>query len=363
MKVLITYASAGAGHRRAAEAIYDYLISNRKDIEAELVDILTFTNPFFRFCYNYGYPFLVHYARWLWGFFFRVSEFSLTRKLSRRCAILVNYLSCRKFLSFLIRKKFDFIISTHFLNSELAATLKLKNRIKSKLITVITDFGVHPFWISCGTDLYVVASELTKDKLLNIGVSEQQIRVFGIPFSPNFAKVQNRMQLAAKFGIDGNKFTVLIMTGSFGSGPLEKITENLYKEAQILVVCAENKRLFKSLSKKSLKNVQVFAFVNNTEELMGLSDVIITKPGGLSIAELLNMELLPIFISAIPGQEEENIKALSAYGLGFLPTDIRQIRELVLELRDNPQKLQSLKRNIANIAKPFACQEIASVIR
>jgi processive 1,2-diacylglycerol beta-glucosyltransferase len=171
------------------------------------------------------------------------------------------------------------------------------------------------------------------------------------------------MQLAAKFGIDGNKFTVLIMTGSFGSGPLEKITENLYKEAQILVVCAENKRLFKSLSKKSLKNVQVFAFVNNTEELMGLSDVIITKPGGLSIAELLNMELLPIFISAIPGQEEENIKALSAYGLGFLPTDIRQIRELVLELRDNPQKLQSLKRNIANIAKPFACQEIASVIR
>jgi len=84
MKVLITYASAGAGHRRAAEAIYDYLISNRKDIEAELVDILTFTNPFFRFCYNYGYPFLLHYARWLWGFFFRVSEFSLTRKLSRR---------------------------------------------------------------------------------------------------------------------------------------------------------------------------------------------------------------------------------------------------------------------------------------
>ena len=363
MKVLITYASAGAGHRRAAEAVYDYLKSNRKDLELELLDILTIANPFFRFCYNGGYPFLVHYFAWLWGFFFWMTEFVLTRWVSRKCAIIVNYFGCYKFESFLVKKDFDYIISTHFLNSELAANLKLKNKIKAKLITVITDFGVHPFWISRGTNFYIAASELTKDKLLGMGVKESEIKVCGIPFSSSFVKSQDRGKLAVKFGIDADKFTVLAMTGSFGVGPLEEIAEGLCNDAQILVVCAKNKKLFSRLVKKNLANVKVFGFVNNAQELMGASDVIITKPGGSSIAELLNMELLPIFISPIPGQEQENIRILASYGVGKVGKNIKQIRELIIEFKDNPQEIESLKKNIAQIAKPSASQEIASVIR
>ena len=258
MKVLITYASAGAGHRRAAEAVYDYLKNNRKDLQLELVDILPFVNPFFRFCYNSGYPFLVHYATWPWGFFFWMTEFRLTRWFSRKIALIVNYFSCRKFANYLIKEGFDFIISTHFLNSELAANLKLKNKIQAKLITVITDFGVHPFWISNGTDLYIVASGLTKAKLLRMGITEQKIQASGIPFNSSFVKTQNRAQLAEKFGIDRNKFTVLLMTGSFGAGPLEEIAESLMPESQVLVVCARNKKLFNRLQKRNLENLKVF---------------------------------------------------------------------------------------------------------
>ena len=362
MKVLVTYASAGAGHRRAAEAICDYLKNNRKDLTLELVDILPFTRPFFRFCYNSGYPFLVHYAVWLWGFFFWMTEFSLTRWFSRKGALIVNYLGCRRFVKYLIEEKFDFIISTHFLNSELAANLKLRNKIQGKLVTVITDFGVHPFWVSNGTDLYVTASGLTKDKLLKMGVAEEKIQASGIPFSSSFTRVQDKAQLAEKFGIDKNKFTVLLMTGSFGSGPLEEIAESLCSDAQVLVVCAKNKKLFSRLQKRNLGNVKVFGFVNNAEELMAVSEVIITKPGGSSIAECLNMGLFPIFVSAIPGQEQENIRILAGYGVGCAPKNIKQIKELMLGLKNNPQKLQSLKKNIGQVAKPLACQEIASVI-
>ena len=363
MKVLITYASAGAGHRRAAEAIYAYLKDNRKELSLELVDILPFTNSLFRFFYNSGYPFLVHYATWLWGFFFWMTESRLSRWLSRRSALIVNYLGCRKFVSYLIKEKFDFIISTHFLNSELAANLKLRNKIQSKLITVVTDFGVHPFWVSAGTDLYIVASGLTKDRLLKMGISTEKIQASGIPFSPSFVKTQSRVQLAEKFGIKENSFTVLLMTGSFGSGPLEEIAESLSSQMQVLVVCAKNKKLFCRLQKRNLKNVKVFGFVDNAQELMAVSDVIITKPGGSSIAEFLNMELFPIFISAIPGQEQENIRILASYGVGYAPKSIKQTKELILDLKNNPQKLQSLKKNIGQVAKPLACQEIASVIR
>ena len=289
MKVLITYASAGAGHHRAAEAIYSYLKAKRKDLQLELADVLPFSGAFFRFCHNSGYPFLVRHAIWLWGFFFWLTEFRLTRGLSRKSALIANYLGCYKFADYLIKERFDFIISTHFLNSELAANLKLKNKIQAKLITVITDFGVHPFWVCRGTDLYIAACGSTQEKLLNMGVPSDKIQAFGIPFSPSFVKTQNRNQLAAKFGIDPNKFTALVMTGSFGSGPLESIAESLSVHVQVLVVCARNKKLFIRLQKRKLPDVKVFAFVSNTEELMAVSDIIITKPGGLSIAEFLNM--------------------------------------------------------------------------
>lgn len=363
MKVLITYVSAGAGHRKAAEAIYNFLKENRQDLDLKLVDALPFARAFFRFCYNWGYPFLVHYASWLWGFFFWMTEFGLTRRFSRKMAILSNYLSCGKFVKYLKEEKFDYIISTHFLNSELAANLKQKNKIKSKLVTVITDFGVHPFWISPGTDIYIAASEVTKDILLRSGVKEEQARVTGIPFSSNFNKVQDRAGLADKFGIAANKFTVLVMTGSFGSGPLDKIAKELCAEVQVLVVCAENKSLFKRLQEKSYKNVKYFGFVDNVEELMAVSDCLITKPGGSSIAELLVAGLVPIFITAIPGQEADNVRILSTYGVGFAPENIKQIKELVMDLKNDPQKLQELRNNIKAIARPSACRKIADVIR
>lgn len=362
-KVLVVYASAGAGHRRAAEAVYDYLKASRNDLEVVLVDILSFSSRSLRFFYNWGYSFLVHYATWLWGFFFWITEFKPTAGLSRKGALIVNYLTCRKFTSYLAKEGFDYIVSTHFLPSELAAGLRRRKIIRSKLITVITDFGVHPFWVSRGTDLYIAASDSTKDKLLSLGVPADKIQAYGIPFNPDFLKVQERGYLAAKFGIDAGKFTVLIMTGSFGSGPLEEIAEGICSQAQVFVVCARNERLFMRLKRRNLENVKAFGFVNNPQELMKVSDIIITKPGGSSIAEFLSMGLSPIFISAIPGQEKENIRVLAGYGVGYLPRNISQIKDKVSVLAKDPQKLESLKKSALKLAKPSCCQEIAGVIR
>ena len=153
------------------------------------------------------------------------------------------------------------------------------------------------------------------------------------------------------------------MTGSFGSGPLEEIAESLCGQVQLLIVCAKNKKLFARLQKRNLENVKVFGFVNNAQELMAVSDIIITKPGGSSIAEFLSMELFPIFISAIPGQEQENIRILAGYGIGYAPKNIKQIKKLVVDLKNNPQKLQSLKKNVSQAARPAASEELASVIR
>ncbi len=363
MRVLIVYASSGAGHRRAAEAIYDYLKDKRPDLGLKMVDVLDKTNALFRFDYTLGYSFLVKYAVFWWRFAFWLTEFKLFRFLSSPIATFVNNINSISFIRYLMFKDPDVIISTHFLPADIAALLKRNHKIKSKLITVITDFGVHPYWIAKGTDLYIVAADFTKERLLKEGVSPERIKVFGLPFHPKFLKQFDREALAKKIGIAPDKFTVLLMTGSQGIGPLEKIAELLSSDAQVLVVCASNEKLHKRLLKKNLSNVKAFGFVENTEELMAVSDCIVTKAGGSTIAEVINMDLAPIFISMIPGQEFANVEALRRLGVGLVPKDISELREMVMELKNNPDKLNLIKERIESIKKPLACQEISGVIR
>ena len=109
---------------------------------------------------------------------------------------------------------------------------------------------------------------------------------------------------------------MLVVTGSFGIGPIEEIVQLLCNDYEVLAVCARNKRLFGRLKARAYPHTHVFGFVENIDELMTVSDVIITKPGGLTISESLCMDLIPLFIAAIPGQESMNVEVLQNAGIG-----------------------------------------------
>lgn len=362
MKVIVTYASAGAGHFKAAEAIYNYLKEYSPRINIQLVDILEKSNLIFKSGYIWGYNFIVRNVLFFWSFLFWITSVKPLRKVTRLIISFINTSNTTRFSKFLIHENFDFIISTHFFPSEISARLKKIKKIKSKIISVITDFGVHPLWISQGTDIYIVASKYTKQKLLLEGIEEDKICEFGIPVDFKFLKQYSGAELATRIGIDIDKFTVLIMTGSFGIGPLEDIVKMLYQQVQVLVVCANNKKLYTNLKKANLDNVKIFGFIDNPQELMSISDLIITKPGGLSIAEILAMELIPIFISAIPGQETENARILSQYNVGLSPKSIEEIKDVVFDFKNHPDKLMMMKENIRKISKPSCLKEICNVI-
>jgi len=362
VKIIITYASAGTGHRRAAEAIYNYFKENCPAVDLKIIDALQKTNLVFRVLYSYGYLFLVNHALWLWHFVFWLTSVKYLRPITNNLISFINLLNAKNFSNFLIQERPNFIISTHFLPPEIATHLKKINKLDSKLVTVITDFGIHPLWISGGTDMYIVASNFSKEQLILEGARENIIKDFGIPIDSKFSKQYEKNALCKKFDIEPDRFTVLISTGSSGIGQIEEIVGSLYKEVQILVVSAHNKVLYTTLKKKSYPNVRVFGFVENMQELMAVSDMIITKPGGLTIAESLAMRLLPIFITAIPGQETENAKILANNAIGMNVKDVGSIRDIVLDFRDHPDKLRSIKEKINELKRPFAVKELCNVI-
>lgn len=362
MKIIITYGSAGAGHFKAAKAIYDYLKEHCPAIELKLVDAIEESSCLFRFFYTQGYSFLIRHGSSLWWWAFWLTAFKALRWISVPITSFINRINTRGFANFLIQENPDFIISTHFLASYVACRLKKAKKIKSNLLTVITDFAVHPYWVQGSTDTYVVATEFTKEQLVAEGIESERIKDWGIPVEEKFLNQFDKVSLRKIFGIDENKFSALIMTGSFGIGPLGEIVDALYRDVQILVVCASNKKLYARLKSRNLSGVYVFGFVDNIQELMAASDIIITKPGGLTISEILCMELPPIFISEIPGQEAGNLAVLRTYGIGLSPKSIKEIKNTVLDLKEHPDKLKSIQENIKQIKKTNTLRKICNAV-
>lgn len=362
MKIIIAYASAGAGHLKAAQALYKCLSRGCAGSEVKLIDCLNLSSGLYKFCYTRGYNFLIRRATLIWGLAFWITQAGVLRFLMLPLSSFLNDLNTAGFASYLINERADFVISTHFLPSNIAANLKKSNKINTKLITCITDFGVHPFWLYKNTDCYVVASGFTKNILIKEGVDAKKIIDSGIPIDQKFNQQYDKNSLCAKLGLDPGKFTLLIMTGSFGIGPIEEICLKLHNDVQILVVCANNKKLFERLNSKNYPFVKVFGFVDNVEELMSVSDCIVTKPGGLSIEELLARELVPIFISAIPGQETVNASFLNRLGVSLYAVKAEEIKKSVLGLKNHPARINEIREKIRMIKKPDSASELCNAI-
>lgn len=362
MKILIVYATAGAGHRKAAEAVYCGLQSVKEAGTVVLMDVLDMTSPFYKQLYSQTYTFLITSVPWLWKiiyFFLDVPALQPLVIIARR---FFNSLNAARFHRYLKEQQFDWIISTHFFSNEVVAHLKQRGEIASRLVGIITDYDVHRIWLTEGIDTYVVASEWTGQRLEQLGVSPSRISPLGIPVDPKFLVPKDRMKLRQKLGLRKDVFTVLVVTGSFGIGPMEEVADAL-PDFQVMIVCGHNKNLYHKLSAKKKELVKVFSLVDNMEELMVAADVLITKPGGLSITEALVTGIPLAFFSVIPGQEENNVKVLRQNGIGLSGWSVAELPELLRRYQNSPDEYQKARERIRIFAKPSAVKEIINLIK
>lgn len=360
-KVFIVHASAGSGHKKAAEAILSQLKS--RDDAGELMDITDDLPVLFKWFYTKGYLILIVHFAAIWGLLYALTDTPVLSLLNNHLRRFCNSLMCRRFIKRIILEKPDVLISTHFLASEVVSYAKIKFNLKIRLMTVITDFGVHNFWIAPQTDVYCCAGEQTRRILISKGINDKNIAVTGIPLHPNFTKYLNREELVCELNLKTSIFTALIVTGGIGAGPIEEIVESLKDEdIQLLVVCGRNKGLYERLFEKKYPNVYLFGFVDFIEKLMKVADVIITKAGGLSVTESLNMSLPMIFFFLLPGQETINAQTMQVSQTGVIAHSLEEIKQLVLRFKDDAKYRLYFKNNTLLLAKPDACRDIISLI-
>jgi len=367
MKIDIIHATAGEGHRKIAIAVQDGLARlNRSDLQVRLLDCLDYTDSTFRKTYAPGYYWLVRHTPGLWGGSYAMLDQACVYNLIRPLRSFTNTLHAKKLLEDVIKNQPDVIVSTHFMAPEILGRAKAKGLIKSKMITVITDFYPHTFWVNPGTDRYWVMADETQQALINRGVPKEIITVGGIPILPTFQPTGKKSEIIKKYGFENHRFTLLLTSGSFGLGPHEAILEELkaFKDKiQCFVVCANNKDLKTILESKTYPYpVKIFGFIDFMPELMEASDLMVAKSGGSTTSEALAKGVVMIVMEPIPGQEARNMKLLKIREAAYFLKDPAEIRTIVQGILDDPSTLQKKRDAIKRLAKPHASNDLVEMI-
>ena len=383
MKILIFYASYGGGHLNAAKSINDYIVSNYPNYDVELIDCMKYVNKTIEKLTTAAYREMAKKAPWAWGKIYSDSQKGPLAHLSSRS----NKIMAIKLLRLLREKQPDVIISTHPFGSQMCSYLKRKNKITAKIATIMTDFSPHDQWLVGHefTDYFFVANDKMKNYLISKEIDENKIFVTGIPISNRFLKIYNKQEILDTYNLSENKFTVLFFGGGeFGLGKTKTaeifesfVQESLKGKIQIIAIAGKNPKMkasFKEIvSKYSVNttttnttditnNVKILEFTNQVPELMSISDLVVTKPGGLTTSESLASHLPMLIINPIPGQEEENAEFLEDKGIAIWLRKNDDSKIIIENLLADNQKLNLMKENTKLLARPHSTETICKMI-
>lgn len=370
-KILIFYGSYGGGHLSAAKSIKEYIETNYTDVETQMIDCMEYISKMINKVTTTAYSELAKKAPWAWGYVYKKSEKGIMAKISNDSNKLMAY----KLNKLLQEFDPDAVISTHPFSSQMCAYLKKKNKASFNLATVMTDYAPHDQWLLYHeeVDYFFVAHGAMKDALITKGIGESKISATGIPLSNRFLEHYNKKETLEEFGLKSRKKTVLFFAGGeFGLGKnktleiLKNFAEN-FPDVQMIAIAGRNKNMkekFTELVETTSRNdtIKILDYTNKVPELMSISDLVVTKPGGLTTTESLASGLPIIVINPIPGQEEENAEFLEDNGVAIWLKKEDNVKEVLTNIFNNPSKMKEMKIRARLLAKKNSTKDICKII-
>ncbi len=358
-RVLILSVSAGSGHTRASEALKAAFKELDENCHVEILDTFKYTSPFLEWLILGTYLNMLKFAPSLYGSIYNRSEKGrfLSGNAKKIFYNLLSRFTAVKLLEYIKHFNPDAIISTHPFPLGILAALRRMKQCPCFTAAAITDFVLHPYWVFPEIDLYLASSEEMVRDLLGYGLPAEKALLTGIPIDPIFNKQIDKIKFLEKHGLDPNLKTVLVMGGGLGIGPSQKSVEslgNLDLPCQLIVVAGFNAQLKQNIEKiaVSLPNrVCVFGYVNNIHELMAVSDIMVSKAGGLSCSEALASGLPVIILNPLPGQELWNSQYLVSQGAALQAGSVEELVKIARYLLEKPDTLAELSSRALKLAR------------
>ena len=285
MRILLLYASAGGGHKRAAQAMEAYFREHLPGAEVRVEDALRHVGRAVNALCCDGYKFSAKHAPQIFGTLYRS-----TNRDTKFAALLprVNGMLARKLLPLIEEFRPDVILDTYHFAGQMVSRLKEKGLVSAPLVNVVTDYGPHMAWLAPEVDAYVVAEDGLRDAFVRMGAPKEKIHTFGIPIFEAFYQEEDRASLLRGMNLSPELPTVLIMAGSFGVKNILRVYRDistLGTAFQVIVITGKNKTLYEAFQKElpnSSKPTHLVEFTTEVQKYMHASDLLITKPSELS---------------------------------------------------------------------------------
>ena len=366
MRILIATITAGGGHIAAASALEEAWRASRPDDVVERIDLLKFFSPLHRKIHSDGYLQLVERAPELWGMVFAKTDNPKVARTMNKLKRLFPSSSRQKFERHVKHFKPDVVLCTHYLPLELLGHRKKKDDCLAPMtVSVITDFEAHALWMDACVDLYCVAAEETKARLVARGAAAENIVATGIPIAAKFTTKVDPKAVRKQYGLRDDMRVMLVLSGGFGMGPVAEILEQLDKvpaEFQTVVVTGRNEDLRRDLAAVDRKHpTHVLGFASNMHELMAISDLVITKPGGLTSSEALAMGKPLFILNPIPGQEAANSDFLLERGAAGKVNRVEDLPYRIEQLLGS-KKLTQMAAAAKALGRPNAAKTVCGEV-
>lgn len=373
--VIIVHASVGSGHRSAANAIaqaFRMLAESDdaeipSDLDVEVLDILDwgrikfdgdktaslftgFTRPIYDLTWRYTFT-----GRLLWGggtVWSRIMFPAFTEHVRKRPPLAV--------------------VCTHITAANVAVGARMLSGVSFPIISVPTDYETEGLWPHLYTDLFCVASESMAETLRPRKVPEERILITGIPTRDDFRETYDKRQVRDELGLPQDKQVVLALAGAYLPRPYVRFRDTLdtilpylhsFENLHLAIVAGNDedyaRHLRSECTELGLGNVTVFDYVERMAALMAASDLVICKSGGLTVTECLCARVPMILLGKAYGQENINVRTLTANGAAMHATTARELLDTLRHVSRNPQSTDAMLINGSFLRRPDAARDIA----
>lgn len=358
-KVLILTNSTGQGHNQAAASVEESF--KAANYEVKKMDLLAKNTKYINEILVIGYEFLASYFPKTYGLFYSLTDTKLINKILKPFFFFAR----RKAVTLINEFNPDVIVATHSINISVISPLK-KQGLKIPFILIVTDFKAHYLYVDPYVDVYITGSNYTKQSLVDRHINPDKIYPLGIPINSKF---YTEVTSVNELKNDGY-FNLLLMSGSLGLNTIFLVLKELLKnkhKLRITVVCGKNDNLRNKLTSYCNNNtfenkkLHILGFTKDISYLMDYCDIIISKPGGLTVTESIVKNIPLVIPFAIPGQENENIDFLVGEGYCIHVKHIQDINNVVDNLINNPEELSKMRNKLKELADTYSLTEIVNI--
>ena len=369
VRVQIVSSRVGGGHQSVAEALRQAIVDVTGSAATVWVDDLYVQHgrfPLSRFPWIYAT--ITRRSPRLWRMIFDATN---RPPSGPRLNWIGDHLGGPSLMHLIRSRQPDAVVTVLPGTTGFVARSVLRSGVQANVEVVITDWAdVHLGWASTFPAHYTVPTENAAQTLTSVGIQPAAVDVPGFPVREQFARIEHglaaRRQARDRLNLPHDRFLILVMVGAEGSPAALAHLAALARtplDAEILVVCGRNGRLYRRVQKLSGGNpIRPLGFVENIAELMVASDILVTKTGGVTLAEAVCAGLPVLAFDPLPGQEEGNARYMVAAGAAELAESPSHLASLATELRWLPERLATIAASGRLLAAPHASRKAARAI-